>query len=151
MAVSITGLPSSLTEGSSYGVTLAGVTSDTVIYWRIVPSGKLPVSSSDFNALTGSFTAPSGSTSFSVDLGFAADSLAEYEKSFTIYFSLSDLSSSSDLSTDADLGSEEVILTDKTAGSAAASSTLSFAASAVADIVTLGSNSQSSPNAGGRK
>ena len=105
-----------------------------------------PVSSSDFNALTGSFTAPSGSTSFSVDLGFAADSLAEYEKSFTIYFSLSDLSTTSNPKY---LGSEEVILTDKTAGSAAASSTLSFVASGVADIVTLGSNSQSAPNAGG--
>ena len=53
-----------------------------------------------------------------------------------------------ELTTDHMVGSN-VTFSDFTYSEDAASSTLSFVASGVADIVTLGSNSQSAPNAGG--
>ena len=118
----ISALGLTVTEGGVYSFTLtpkAALGSDTVIRWEIVPKGELPISSSDFSALSGVVNFASGATDAqTVTLTPSDDSVLEVLKHFEIrvYEVVGDRDDTTTETDDILIGSQDVTLSDDETG-----------------------------------
>ena len=114
----ISALGLTVTEGGVYSFTLtpkAALGSDTVIRWEIVPKGELPISVSDFSALSGVVNFASGDTDAqTVTLTPSDDSVLEVLKHFElrVYEVVGDRDDTSAETDDILIGSQDVTLSD---------------------------------------
>ena len=114
----ISALGLTVTEGGVYSFTLtpkAALGSDTVIRWEIVPKGELPISSSDFSALSGVVNFASGDTDAqTVTLTPSDDSVLEVLKHFElrVYEVVGARDDTSSETDDILIGSQDVTLSD---------------------------------------
>ena len=114
----ISALGLTVTEGGVYSFTLTpkvALGSDTVIRWEIVPKGELPISSSDFSALSGVVNFASGDTDAqTVTLTPSDDSVLEVLKHFElrVYEVVGARDDTSSETDDILIGSQDVTLSD---------------------------------------
>ncbi len=114
----ISALGLTVTEGGVYSFTLtpkAALGSDTVIRWEIVPKGELPISSSDFSALSGVVNFASGAVDAqTVTITPSDDSVLEVLKHFEIrvYEVVGDRDDTTTETDDILIGSQDVTLSD---------------------------------------
>ncbi len=114
----ISALGLTVTEGGVYSFTLTpkvALGSDTVIRWEIVPKGELPISSSDFSALSGVVNFASGATDAqTVTLTPSDDSVLEVLKHFElrVYEVVGDRDDTTTETDDILIGSQDVTLSD---------------------------------------